>query len=103
LTPLYKVGYTLRQWILPRLLTETPCWRAEAAVAQRHAHSVPSFPTFADDLHIRRLEGVEAGERITVGWDGEDLIALALGQKLMFAFRHADFCPQKIMWGYGHN
>jgi hypothetical protein len=48
-------------------------------------------------------EGVEAGERITVGWDGEDLIALALGQKLMFAFRHADFCPQKIMWGYGHN
>src|SRR3546814_1012502 len=38
---------------------------------------------------------------VAIGWDGEDLIAFALGQELMLALRHAVSCPQKVIWAYG--
>jgi hypothetical protein len=38
---------------------------------------------------------------VAVGRDGEDLIALTLGQELMFALHHADSRPQKVIWAYG--
>src|SRR3546814_7850540 len=63
---------------------------------QRHAQLVPSLPSRADDLDIGRLEGIEPGQMVAIGWDGEDLIAFALGQELMLALRHAVSCPQKV-------
>src|SRR3546814_4545293 len=68
---------------------------------QRHAQLVPSLPSRADDLDIGRLEGIEPGQMVAIGWDGEDLIAFALGQELMLALRHAVSCPQKVIWAYG--
>src|SRR3546814_4199230 len=53
------------------------------------------------DLDIGRLEGIEPGQMVAIGWDGEDLIAFALGQELMLALRHAVSCPQKVIWAYG--
>src|SRR3546814_3394218 len=68
---------------------------------QRHAQLVPSLPSRADDLDIGRLEGIEPGQMVAIGWDGEDLIAFALGQELLLALRHAVSCPQKVIWAYG--
>lgn len=68
---------------------------------QRHAQLVPSLPSRSDDLDIGRLEGIEPGQMIAIGRDGEDLIAFALGQELMLALRHAVSCPQKVIWAYG--
>lgn len=39
---------------------------------------------------------------VAVGRDGEDLIALTLGQELMFALHHVDLRPQKVIWNHGH-
>src|SRR3546814_15968165 len=55
----------------------------------------------AYDLDMGRREGIEPGLRVVIGWDGEDLIAFALGQELMLALRHAVSCPQKVIWAYG--
>jgi hypothetical protein len=68
---------------------------------QRHAQLVPSLPSRADDLDIGRLEGIEPGQMVAIGRDGEYLIAFALGQELMLALRHAVSCPQKVIWAYG--
>src|SRR3546814_12009292 len=54
-----------------------------------------------DDLDIGRLEGIEPGQMVAIGWDGADLIAFALGQELMLALRHAVSCPQRVIWAYG--
>ena len=61
---------------------------------QRNAQLVPSLAACADDLDVRRLEGIEPGQMAAVGRDGEDLNALTLGQELMFVLRHADSRPQ---------
>src|SRR3546814_7797155 len=68
---------------------------------QRYAQLVPSLPSCADDLDVRRLEGVESGQMVAIGRDSEDLSALAFGQELMLALRHADSRPQKVIWAYG--
>lgn len=68
---------------------------------QRDAQLVPLLPSRADDLDIRRLEGVEPCQVVAISRDGEDLVALALGQELMLALRHADSRPQKVICAYG--
>src|SRR3546814_9271673 len=50
---------------------------------QRDAQPVPSLPPRADDLNVRRLEGIEPGQMVTNGRDREDLAALAFGQELI--------------------
>ena len=68
---------------------------------QRHAQPVPSLPSRADDLDIQSFEGLEPCRAVAIGRDGEDLIALALGQELMLALRHAGSRPQKVICPYG--
>lgn len=50
---------------------------AQERELQRDAQLVPSFPSRADDLDVRRLEGVEPSQVVAIGRDGKDLIALA--------------------------
>jgi hypothetical protein len=68
---------------------------------QRNPKLVPPLASLADDFDVR-LEGVEPGQTVPICRDGEKLIALTLGQELMFVLHHADSRPQKvIIWGYG--
>jgi len=62
---------------------------------------VPSLTSRADDLDVGRFEAIEPGQRVAVGRDGEDLIALTFGQELMLAPGPADSRPQKVIWAYG--
>jgi hypothetical protein len=39
---------------------------------QGNSHSIPALPARTDDLHVRRLEGVEPGQLVTVSRDRED-------------------------------
>src|SRR3546814_12533169 len=62
---------------------------------QRDAQPVPSLPPRADDLNVRRPEGIEPGQMVPIGRDREDLAAPASGPQLMRAlFYHASFPHQ---------
>jgi len=82
-------------------LRQCDAWVAQERKLQRDAQLVPSLPSCADDLDVRRLEGIEPSQMVAISRDGEDLIALVLGQELMLALRHADSRPQKVICAYG--
>lgn len=52
-------------------------------------------------ISISETQKYQAGPDGRDRSDGEDLIALALGQELMLALRHADSRPQKVICASG--
>src|SRR3546814_18541034 len=70
---------------------------------QRDAQPVPSLPPRADDLNVRRLEGIEPGQMVTIGRAREDLAAHAFGHELIIALCHADSCPPQVNCYYGQD
>src|SRR3546814_11056605 len=57
---------------------------------QRDAQPVPSLPPRADDLNVRRLEGIEPGQMVPIGRDSADMAGLAFGHELILALFHSE-------------